>query len=139
MWSLQGCVATAPPKPSSSERFVTEGAGFLVEGSSVRYGMIYRLTKPYPDSLYVVVEFENPKPGGRPLRTETLLKAGETMLKVQSPPLPGIENDRVYATTLTAYRDHNHRQLVARHEQPVMFRMPEKLLPQLRQRGVVLF
>lgn len=133
---LDGCIASSPPKPAESSTFITEGAGFLIEEGTVKYGMNYGVKKKLEDPLYIVVEFENPKPGAKKIETETTLHPGEKSLQVQSPVLPGIQNDRSYSTVLKAYSDKGKTNFVTEHTQNVLFRMPEQYL---RQTGVNLF
>lgn len=133
---LQGCLSFAPPKPMDSEYFSTMGGSFLLDGSFVKYGMNYRLRKDLSYPLYIRVEFENPEPGGDVLSSDVKMAPGQKDLLVESPVLPGIEDNRVYLTVLRAYRDQAKTELVTEHAQEILFRMPEEIL---RQRGIVVY
>jgi hypothetical protein len=102
----------------------------------VKYGMNYRLRKDLSYPLYIRVEFENPEPGGDVLSSDVKMAPGQKDLLVESPVLPGIEDNRVYLTVLRAYRDQAKTDLVTEHVQEILFRMPEEIL---RQRGIVVY
>lgn len=130
---LWGCVTAGPARPVQSTHYSTQGAGFVVDGSAVKYALTYRITKPFPKPVFAVVEFENPASGGSPLVTDVAIDAGAQQLDVQSPPLPGIENNRSYATVLRVYSDSGKSSAIAEHRQNVFFRLPEQVL---RAKGI---
>ena len=130
---LAGCVAAGPSRPVHSSHFVTQGAGFIVDGASVKYAMNYTITKPFSELVYIATEFENPMPGGSPLITEKTLEAGVEALAVRSPPLPGIENNKSYAAVLRVYSDPERTHLIAEHKQAVFFGVPDQIL---RAKGI---
>lgn len=130
---LAGCVTQGPSRPVRSSYFSTQSAGFIIDGTAVRYAMNYTITRPFSETVYIETEFENPMPGGSPLITEKTLDAGAKALAVQSPPLPGIENNRSYATELRVYSDRERTRLVSEHKQAVFFKVSEQIL---RAKGI---
>ena len=129
---VTGCQSTQP-RAEASEYFVTEGGGIMIDNSELNYAMTYKLIKNASASIYAVVEFENPKPGGSPLVAKAILKNGAKKLLVQSPKFKGIRNNRSYSTILRAYSDANHTNLITTHKQAIQFSAPSVIL---KQRGI---
>lgn len=125
-------IAISQPSPTKSEYLISTGAGFGLEmGSGAYYGMIFAVQKPLPGTVYVIAVFDNPEAPGSPLHTEVVVQADAKEIKLQSPVIHVIRNNTRYKVLLTLFTDSDHKNLLTKHSQEVLFSVPRQLVPQL--------
>jgi hypothetical protein len=125
-------LAISQPDPTKSEYLLSTGAGFGLEmGSGAYYGMIFAVHKPLPGTVYVIAVFDNPEVPGSPLHAEIVVQADANEIKLRSPVVHVIRNNTRYNVLLTLYTDSDHKNLLTKHSQEVLFSVPKQLVSQL--------
>ena len=112
----------APPKAEQSEYLVTRGpTGFACSPNSLIYVVSFEVRKKnLPKPLYAVVRFENPADPTTPLEVTATINGGDKQLKAESPALPFIKADKLYAVDVNLFTDEAHSQIVGQHHQDVL-------------------
>jgi hypothetical protein len=129
------CLAASPQKPTKTKYLLSTVAGFtMTETDGAVYSMAYEVREPLPAQVFVVVLFENPEAPKSPLRRELEVPADANVIQVQSPGIRVIRNDALYKVSLSIYLDPGHKNLLARHDQKVLFKMGKEMHGFLQQR-----
>ena len=118
--------SASPPKPSTSEYLVTEGAGFLMhKGEGVIYAMTFAVRKEIQQTLYVTVVYENPSDSKSPLVVGASITPGQKELLSESPGIPAIKNGKTYQVEVYLFSDEARTHQVGKHKQDVLFQVPK--------------
>lgn len=114
------------PKPTKTKYFVSLGAVFTMErGRGVFYNMTYGRRKPIEKVMFGVIEFQNPEDIKNPHVVEIRVAPGTKDVLVNSPVIPRIKNNKVYRVEFNLYEDEEHKILINKHVQKVLFSFPE--------------
>jgi hypothetical protein len=116
------------PDPQSSEHFRTTRAGFRLGLPSkvARYYIDFAVTEPFDEPVSARITFENPLDPKQPFVVERVLNPAETEFSVESPPLPAIQDRRVYGVLMTIHSTGSRDEL-ARHAQSIRCVLPPQL------------
>lgn len=128
---LAACASpSGSPKPAETEYFRTLGGGFLSninQSVTHMYGVNLLLTKPLPEDVHLVVEFENPANKNQPVTVEGTYEeikhlvnsTHDKILVLKSPEVTGIVPHTNYTITLKVYSDASKQLLITQHQQAV--------------------
>ena len=125
-------IAISQPSPAKSEYLLSTGAGFGLEmGIGAYYGMIFAVHKSLPGTVYVIAAFDNPEAPESPLHAEIVVQADADEIKLRSPVIHVIRNNTRYKVLLTLYTDSDHKNLLTKHSQEVLFSVSKQFVSQL--------
>ena len=132
---LMPSVALADADPATSEYLKTVGGGTALDtkdGNRFAYfGIVVAPTKPLPQGVVLVAEFENPSDPSSPLRTFYTPKPDEKQITIRSEIYQCIANGRDYRVSIKIYADAEKKKLLSVHEQPIAFNVPKKMFAQM--------
>lgn len=126
------------PSPTESEYFETFGGGIVIDPSSSPPRSFYAITlliqKPLPVGSVAVAEFENPQPGGEPIRVIADPTGHSDLgdrLTIPSPALPCMINNRNYRVSISLVTAADSMQVISTHGQLINVALPPQLLREL--------
>lgn len=128
---LQSCanMSPQPPKPATSEYFITLGGGFTMKINKAKelfYGINVVSRNTLEPSNFMVISYQNPS-AAKPYIEESLVSELESSAVVsnattyilRSPFVQGVKPHTNYQITIKLYSDSSKTELLATHEQLV--------------------
>ncbi len=121
-------VSAIPQDATKSKYFKTKNAGFaLIEGKGVRYLIDLSVRKKIRKDMYGTYFFENPLDKMSPLKFDFILKKRDKKLRVLSPLIKTIKNNKLYSAKILLYKDASKTKLVNTHIQNIEFMLPTEI------------
>lgn len=114
-----GCgTVSSPPRPQESEYFHTRESGFHISAreGTVRYTAVLELNAPLDKPLFLDIQYQNPADPEAPHAEASEWSPEEKTLHLTSPPLQGIEADKIYRVEVTIFEDPDRTETLDTHE-----------------------
>lgn len=114
-----GCATPAPlPMPEESAHFYTRESGFHISAREgiIRFMVVLESPAPLEEPLFLELRYENPADPKAPHLEEAEWLAGADSLFLESPPLEGLETDKLYRVEIDVFTGADREEVADRHE-----------------------
>jgi hypothetical protein len=118
LFSFASCAGLVVPKPTTSEYFQSELAGFSIdtENRTIHYALVLGIRSPISAGAVLEASFENPT-GARNLSGERTPGLKEGLVGFTSTPVRGLRSMGVYEAVVRVYSDESRSSLLSTHTQ----------------------